>query len=335
MTEDYCERGAFALAGALAAATSRMTIGIGVVNPWTRHSMLTAMETAALAELAPDRVVLGLGASNPRWMYDQLGIPFERPIGVLRRTTEVVRGALSGDRVVTDDGRHDVDAQLAFVPPGAIPIVLGVKGEQALRLAGDVADGVLLSVLSSPAYVRWAAHHAAGARCLPTSPSGVGRIMQSAREQMRPFVARYLGLHGDHAITRVAGLDVERWEAFRRGWLDGAPRADLVDGAVLDTFAVAGRPDHCRDAAARTCRRRPGDHDRPRRRPGGPGVASGADPRPRPRMSFEPTDARSAMRTRPGPSSHRRRGLGAVGGRPSVPWILARRSRRRAVSGGR
>lgn len=246
VTEDYCERGAFSLAGALAVATSRMTIGIGVVNPWTRHSMLTAMETAALAELAPDRVVLGLGASNPRWMSDQLGIPFERPIGVLRRTTETIRSALSGARVVADDGRHAVDAQLAFVPPGSIPIVLGVKGEQALRLAGDVADGVLLSVLSSPAYVRWAAHRAAGVALSAYVAVRCGEDHEGAREQMRPFVAKYLGLHGDHAITRVAGLDLEHRKAFRRGWLDGVPRTDLVDDAVLDRFAVAGRPDHCR-----------------------------------------------------------------------------------------
>src|SRR5690242_15189784 len=50
LSEDYCERGAFAVAGAVAATTSRLHIGIGVVNPWTRHPALLAMETAGLAE---------------------------------------------------------------------------------------------------------------------------------------------------------------------------------------------------------------------------------------------------------------------------------------------
>lgn len=66
LSEDYFERGAFALAGALAVATERVGVGIGVVNPWTRHPVLTAMETSALDELAPGRVLLGLGASNAR-----------------------------------------------------------------------------------------------------------------------------------------------------------------------------------------------------------------------------------------------------------------------------
>jgi 5,10-methylenetetrahydromethanopterin reductase len=96
VTEDYFERGAFALAGAIAAATRRARIGIGVVNPWTRHPMLTAMETAARAEIAPRRVILGLRASNSRWMQDQLGIPFEHPVSRLTEALEIIRAALDG-----------------------------------------------------------------------------------------------------------------------------------------------------------------------------------------------------------------------------------------------
>jgi 5,10-methylenetetrahydromethanopterin reductase len=63
LIEDYFHPGAFALAGAVAAVTESVAIGLGVVNPYTRHPALVAMETASLAGLAPGRVVLGLGAS--------------------------------------------------------------------------------------------------------------------------------------------------------------------------------------------------------------------------------------------------------------------------------
>ncbi len=251
LTEDYCERGAFALAGALAAATSTARIGIGVVNPWTRHSVVTAMETAALAELAPGRVVLGLGSSNPRWMQDQLGIPFERPLSVLRETTAVVRDVLSGDPVRANDGLHDVDAGLAFTPPGPIPIFLGVKGDRALRLAGDAADGVLLSVLSSPAYIRWARERVGDAHVAAYVAMSCDPDHHAARESLRAFVATFLGIHGDHPITREAGLDPELAATFRQAWLDGAPRLDLVDDGLLDTFVVAGDVDHCRSLVDR------------------------------------------------------------------------------------
>src|SRR5258707_9324980 len=62
--EDYFQTGAFAVAGAAAAVTTRLGIGLGVVNPYTRHPALLAMETATLAGIAPGRVVLGLGGGG-------------------------------------------------------------------------------------------------------------------------------------------------------------------------------------------------------------------------------------------------------------------------------
>jgi len=80
--EDYFHPGAYALAAAAAAVTARLAIGLGVVNPYTRHPALLAMETAALAGIAPGRVVLGLGSSNRHWIEAQMGIPFKAPSAV-------------------------------------------------------------------------------------------------------------------------------------------------------------------------------------------------------------------------------------------------------------
>ncbi|NED94745.1 LLM class flavin-dependent oxidoreductase [Phytoactinopolyspora alkaliphila] len=246
LTEDYVERGAFAVAGAVLAATRTVTVGIGVVNPWTRHPVLTAMEAGALQELAPGRVVLGLGASNARWMEHQLGIPFVRPLTRLRDSVRMVRSALD-EGVVDHDGEYGrVRADMSFRPPGSVPVVLGVKGPRALELAGEVADGVLLSVLSSPAYVSWALD-----RIGTTLPRGVASYVAVsydpdravARDRIRPFAATFLGIHGDHSITRVAGLDPLQAAALRDGWHAGAPRVDLVNDDVLDTFTVAGDRD--------------------------------------------------------------------------------------------
>jgi hypothetical protein len=67
------------------------TTGNPVVNPYTRHPVLLAMETAALAGIAPGRVVLGLGSSNRRWIEAQMGIPFKAPLG-----GSTVSGVLNG-----------------------------------------------------------------------------------------------------------------------------------------------------------------------------------------------------------------------------------------------
>ncbi|MCG5215779.1 LLM class flavin-dependent oxidoreductase [Streptosporangium soli] len=242
VTEDYCERGAFALAGAIAAATERVRVGIGVVNPWTRHPALIAMELAALEEISEGRAVLGLGASNPRWMTDRLGIPFEKPIGRLTEAVDVVRAFLTGEEVRFDGEHFQIAAGLAFTPPRTRPpIVLGVKGPRAVAMAAGRADGLLLSILSSPPYVASVRERVGPAMELAAYVAlSVDPDVSLARDRVRPMVATYLGVHGEHEITRTAGLAAELCAAFREGWLAGSPRVDLVDDDLVDLFTVAG-----------------------------------------------------------------------------------------------
>jgi 5,10-methylenetetrahydromethanopterin reductase len=63
------------------------------------------------------------------------------------------------------------------------------------------------------------------------------------RDRIREFTASFLGIHRDHPITWVAGVDAEPAAAFRAGSLDGQPRTDLVTDELLDTFVVAGDRD--------------------------------------------------------------------------------------------
>jgi 5,10-methylenetetrahydromethanopterin reductase len=241
VTEDYMERGAFALAGAIAVATDRVGIGIGVVNPWTRHPVLTAMETSALDELAPGRVILGLGASNARWMQDQLGVPFDKPVARLVEAIDEIRGALAGKTV-------SVDARLphrAGMTP--VPVVVGAKGPRALRVAAKHCDGAILSVLSSPEYVAWARGLLGDAtRLWAYVTVYLDADRDRARAAAAPFVARFLGVHGVHPITAVAGMTPERAEEFRAGWAAGRPRADLVTAEDLDRYCAAGDADDVR-----------------------------------------------------------------------------------------
>ena len=248
LAEDYFERGAFVVGGAVAAATTQVRLGIGVVNPWTRHPVLTAMEFAALDELSGGRAVLGLGASNSRWISDQLGIPFEQPLARLVEAVEIIRGVLSGQPVSHHGPGWDVEAALSFSPlrPDP-PIIMGVKGPNALRRAGAVADGVLLSVLSSPDYVRWVRgqlghedRDVAGYVFLSCQPDAA-----AARDAARPHVAKYLGIHGDHEITRRAGIDPQLSGRFRDGLLAGRPAVELVTDDILGRVALAGDRRSC------------------------------------------------------------------------------------------
>jgi 5,10-methylenetetrahydromethanopterin reductase len=260
LIEDYFYPGAFALAGAAAAVTERAVVGIGVANPYTRHPALLAMETATLAGLAPGRVVLGLGASNRVWIEERMGIPFTAPLETLREAVEVVRRLLAGERLTFGGRRFTLDGvALESTPAEPVPIYLGVKGPKALRLAGEVADGVHCAILASPEHVRRVRATAAAARParMPAAavvayiPLAVDRDGAAARTALRPFVARYLGfLHGQ-SILADAGLDAARTQSFRDALGRGERAGHLVTDEILDAVAVAGTPEACRRALAR------------------------------------------------------------------------------------
>lgn len=250
LTEDYCERGAFALAGAVAAATSRVRVGIGVVNPWTRHPVLLAMEFATLDEISGGRAVLGLGASNQHWMSDQLGIPFRRPLARTLEATALIRAMLRGEQVSFHGEFFDVETGLAFTPARTDPpVVLGVKGPRAVAsVAAAEVDGVLLSFLVGPEYVRWVRDTVGnGVELSAYVGLAVGASAAEARDRVRPTVARFLGVHGDHLITRLAGVEPDLAARFRAGFLAGTPRTELVTDDLLERVVAAGTVD---DAAA-------------------------------------------------------------------------------------
>lgn len=248
VSEDYTERGAFAVTGAMAAVTERVRIGIGVVNPWTRHVVLTAMEAQALDEIADGRSVLGLGASNAAWMSGRLGIEFARPISVLAEYTDALRRLLAGEHVTGTVQGQLVDTALDAQPPRSIPIVWGVKGPRALELGARQADGLFLSVLSSPEYVRWVAAEYGAGELTAYATFSVGADRAVAVDRLREHTAKYLGLHGASAITAQAGIDQGVAAEIRHRFLAGEPSAELVDDAMVRSLTVAGTVE---DAAAR------------------------------------------------------------------------------------
>lgn len=254
--EDYFHPGAYALAAAAAAVTERMAIGLGVVNPYTRHPALVAMETAALAGIARGRVVLGLGSSNRGWIERQMGIPFKTPLGGLREGVEIVRRLLAGERVTFRGETFAVaEVALEWAPSEPVPIVLGVKGPKALRLAGEIADGVHCSVLTSPGHVRRVRMSTGADRArFPVVAyvlTSVDRDGERARAAVKPLIARYLGVLHGQSILADAGLGPERTQPFRDALGAGIRAEHLVDDELIDALAVAGTPEHCRRQLAR------------------------------------------------------------------------------------
>ena len=157
VAEDVNCRDAFLLCGAAAGVTTGIKLATGVVNPYTRNPTSLAMAAATLDELSGGRAVIGIGSSSPSLIDTQMGIPYGSPVAVMRESVGIVKALLSG-QTVTRAGRRFTysDARLEAVPvQPSIPIYFAAMGPRMLRLAGEMADGVLLNVGATVEYARW------------------------------------------------------------------------------------------------------------------------------------------------------------------------------------
>ncbi|WP_051579667.1 LLM class flavin-dependent oxidoreductase [Pseudonocardia acaciae] len=261
VNDDRLQKDLFGVLAAMAGATSTVRLGPGVTNPYSRHPALLAAAIATLDELSGGRAVLGLGAGGTN--HRALGIERRAPATALREAITVVRGLLAGDEVTLDgtvvSARH---ARLDFTPARAsVPIYVGARGPKMLRTAGELADGVIIGNLASPAGWRRAlAHVQAG--CVGPAPALTAWVAcavdpdgAAARDAVRPMVATSLvtsravlpelGITAPSAFVRA--MDRHGWSTERDAVR--AAGADLPAETIAE-FAIAGTPAECRERAA-------------------------------------------------------------------------------------
>lgn len=155
--EDYFFRGGIPYMAAAAMATEKIRLGLGVVNPYSRHPALIAMEFATLDEMSNMRTVFGLGSGVPYWMQ-QMGIYDKKPLSRTRACVKLVREIMTGENI-NHEGKFfsAKDIKLVFEPVRKkAPIYLAFEGPKGLALSGEIGDGVILSIFCTPAYVKTA-----------------------------------------------------------------------------------------------------------------------------------------------------------------------------------
>lgn len=252
-------RGIFTNAALIAAHTTRLGIGLGIVNPFHRHPSAIAMEAATLDEASGGRLRLGIGAAL--WNLRNLGEADARTARPLTATVEaitIIRALLRGEPV----GRSSVftispEARLDFQPLRRdLPVYAGAVNAKMLHASGQVADAVELGAIASVPYVRWSidAVHA-GARSAGRDPAeldiaaplyvSVHRDPTVARDAVRQRLAFYLNRvepvvrehsDADPELVRRTVADIAE-----HGIEDGATR---IPTEVIDAFTIAGDPEH-------------------------------------------------------------------------------------------
>ena len=124
----------------LAAQTSRIGLGTGIISVWGRTPATMALGAAGLQRQSGGRFSLGIGAGSPPLAEGFHGVKWERPLSRLRETLIAVRALLGGDRL-PEPAADARPLRLGVVPEPPVPIVLAALAPGSIRLAGEVADG--------------------------------------------------------------------------------------------------------------------------------------------------------------------------------------------------
>jgi 5,10-methylenetetrahydromethanopterin reductase len=151
-------RDLFSRLGAATQVTSRIGLGTSVIDPYTRHPALMAQATATLEELAPGRLRVVMGSGSH---FETLpGYGNSKPVAALREATQLMRALWAGEKI-TVDGQvvKFKDGALDWKPTSTPPLYIASRGPQILKLAGEIADGVLIGSFSTVPGIDYAKQH--------------------------------------------------------------------------------------------------------------------------------------------------------------------------------
>lgn len=248
----------YALAAAAAQASPGMRIGTAIVPAQTRAPMVHAMAAAVLDQLTDGNFVLGIGISSENIIAGWAGLPFDRPLRRMREHVEVLRRILDGEKVTYEGETLSVNKfRLQTKLTGRIPIYMGALNPGMLRLAGKLADGVIINMVPEDALGRVLGEVYAGAEAAGRDPASLEVIARlhvavtDDAERDRGLVKMGFGAYAATSVYnrffRWIGFEDEAAaiaEAYGRGDREGVAAAMTPD--LCDAMAIVADPDGLR-----------------------------------------------------------------------------------------
>ena len=253
------QKSAWTLAALALRSTKRVKVALGVTSPVRRHPQILAIEAATINEISVDRLVLGVGIATGA--IRNYGLQME-PLPAMRDTVAIIRGLLA-DATTEFSYSGKVFStrrpQKPFRIPN-LPIFLGAIGPQMLDLAGEIADGLILTRRGcfSAEYQKYAIDRViSSARTKnrdPNSLSFVGFFETSISEDgnlARQFVKKILGTYTipelPDSVSNLVDVNEKEVQVIKQRYSEGdfEGAIEAVTDKMVDTFAIAGTPTQC------------------------------------------------------------------------------------------
>jgi 1,4-dihydroxy-2-naphthoate octaprenyltransferase len=252
--DSYFERDVVTYASATASQVADIKIGLGAMNPFTRHPVLIAMTISALDEMAPERILLGMGSALPLRLA-QMGIPYTPPDAVTKSSEaiDLLHTLWKGERIPS--GTPGLPPlQPMFPPVHRVPIYIAGYRSPMMELAGQRGDGYLARPAESiPGLKKLLSVMERAARGAGRDPKDIdvaGYLLALVADTRRdalnrakrePFVIFMMSILSDVTLRR-AGFDPALRDRIAVHWRkeDYTTAGGLIPDELLDAFILCG-----------------------------------------------------------------------------------------------
>ncbi len=246
----------------MARETKRLTIGWGIISPFTRHPVQVAMDARVVQEAAgPGRFLLGFGTS--KIFLNNIRAQTTKTLGPMRDAVAIVRGVLGGGAFEYEGDTWSASVPAlrddAHSPRGTPPVYVAATAPKMQALAGEIADGCLTPSITTPAFVRYTRQNVAAD--IDIGCTIVASIHESDRDAGRDGAREIAGMYlankfqnikgAADTLLELAGIEMDELapvaEAMERGGRLAA-KAEVTDSLLYRCRPIAGTPGDCIEA---------------------------------------------------------------------------------------
>jgi 5,10-methylenetetrahydromethanopterin reductase len=243
----------------LARETKRLTIGWGIISPFTRHPVQAAMDARVVQEAAgPGRFLLGFGTS--KIFLNNAQMQTNKTLGPMRDAVEIVRGVLGGGAFEYSGSTWSASVPAldpeAESPREVPPVYVAATAPKMQALAGEIGDGCLTPSITTPPFVGYTRENVG--RDIDIGCTIVASIHESDRDAGRDGAREIAGMYLANKVQNIqgsadtlldlAGIEQDEIrpvaEAMERGGRLAA-KAEVTDALLDKCKPIAGTPDDC------------------------------------------------------------------------------------------
>jgi 5,10-methylenetetrahydromethanopterin reductase len=242
----------------MAAQTKRLTIGWGIISPFTRHPVQAAMDARVVQEAAgPGRFLLGFGTS--KIFLNNTKQQTNKTLGPMRDAVEIVRGVLSGEAFQYEGDTWSADVpglqNGAHTPREVPPVYVAATAPKMQALAGEIADGCLTPSITTPAFVRYTRENVGADIDIGcTIVASIGEDRDEGRDGAREIAGMYLANKVQNiqgaadTLLELAGIEQEEIRPVAEAMEQGgrlAAKEQVTDELLDKCKPIAGTPEDC------------------------------------------------------------------------------------------